>query len=108
MIKKAVFTWVVFVFAFLINIPASAQEPPEEIWIDVRSPQEYREQHLDTAVNIPFMQIMQRITEVTTDRQANISLYCTVGSRAEIAKKILESMGYENVVNKGGLKDIKQ
>ena len=111
MLKITTFREVVLIsllFLKLITVPAIAQDSSDEIWIDVRSPQEYRQGHLQEAINIPFMEIMQQITEVTTDKQANIRLYCTVGSRAQIAKQILDSMGYENVVNKGGLKDIKR
>ena len=101
-----------FIFAFMLiavfAVPLAAQEASNDIWIDVRSPQEFKQGHLDEAINIPFMQIMQQITEVTKDKQSNIRLYCTVGTRAQIAKQILDSMGYENVVNEGGLKDIKQ
>ena len=80
--------------AFLTDNTAAAQEPSGEIWIDVRSPQEYKKQHFETAVNIPFMQIMQRITDVATDLKANIRLYSAESDRAAIAKQILESMGY--------------
>ena len=94
--------------ALSISVTAIAEDKADEIWIDVRSPAEFKQGHLEGAINIPFMQIMQQITDVTTDKQANIRLYCTVGSRAQIAKMILDSMGFENVINEGGLKDIKQ
>ena len=110
MLKIATVGKVVLFSLLLFKMVAfsAADQASEDIWIDVRSPQEFRQGHLDQAVNIPFMQIMQRITEVTNDKQANIRLYCTVGSRAQIAKQVLDSLGYENVVNEGGLKDIKQ
>ena len=95
-------------YSTLFVVPLTAQEPLKDIWIDVRSPQEYKQGHFEDALNIPFMQIMQQITDVTTDKQAKIRLYCTVGTRAQIAKQILDNMGYENVVNEGGLKDLPQ
>lgn len=75
-----------------------AQQQSEEILIDVRSQQEFRQGHLQGAINIPFMQIMRQISEVTADKQTRIRLYCSDGSRAEIARQILESMNFENVV----------
>ena len=98
---------IALLYAALLTAPLVAQQVSEEIWIDVRSPQEFRQDHRQGAVNIPFMQIMQRITEITRDKQANIRLYCTVGTRAAIAKQILDSMGFENVVNEGGLENLK-
>lgn len=100
--------WARLLTGLLFACALQAQAQAEEIWIDVRSEQEYSQGHYESAINIPFMKIMQRIGDVTTDKQANIRLYCSAGARAEIARQILQNMGYENVVNEGGLADLKQ
>jgi phage shock protein E len=75
----------------------------EAFWIDVRSAEEYATGHVSPAVNIPHTEIVARIGEVTTDKDAEIYLYCRSGRRSGLARDALEQAGYTNVVNLGGL-----
>lgn len=69
------------------------------IIIDVRSPQEYREGHIDGAICIPDYQIKKEISKYVKNKEENIILYCSTGHRSQKAQKILENMGYTNVYN---------
>lgn len=80
----------------------------EALWIDVRTADEYRTEHVTEAVNIPYEEIAGRISEVTGDKDALIYVYCRSGRRSGIAKDSLEQAGYNNVVNLGGLEDAKR
>jgi phage shock protein E len=77
-------------------------------WIDVRTPEEYAAGHLQGAVNIPFNEIAERIDEVTTDKNAEIHVYCASGGRSGIAREDLLELGYKNVINDGGYEDLKE
>ncbi|MEZ4754540.1 MAG: rhodanese-like domain-containing protein [Bdellovibrionota bacterium] len=68
--------------------------------IDVRSPEEYSEGHLDKAINIPHTEIGSRLSELNQDQA--IVLYCRSGGRAGQAQKILHDNGYTKVLNAGG------
>ena len=87
-------------------ITASADEVPPTYWIDVRTVEEWNMGHLKGAVHIPYEKIGKEIAKVTTDKNADIRVYCKVGGRAGIAKATLEKMGYKNVRNAGGYKKI--
>lgn len=87
-----------FVLAYSLSL-AVACWAGDVVWIDVRTAQEFAGEHVDGAFNIPYEEITQRIAEVTTDRDAEILLYCRSGRRAGIAKTALEGMGYTHVVN---------
>jgi len=76
------------------------------IWIDVRTAKEFNAGHLEHSTNIPHDVIGKHIAEVTTDKDAKIHLYCRSGGRAGTAKRALEGLGYTNVVNEGGYKDL--
>ena len=80
----------------------------DDLWIDVRSNEEYAGEHLQGAVNIPHTEIAQEITKLTTDKSATIKLYCRSGNRAGLAKTALEELGYTHVENVGGLEDAKK
>lgn len=69
------------------------------IIIDVRSPQEYREGHIDGAICIPDYQIKKEINKYVKNKEENIILYCSTGHRSQKAQKILENIGYTNVYN---------
>ncbi len=67
--------------------------------IDVRSPQEYKEGHLDSAICIPSYEILQTIEAKIPNKEEKIVLYCDSGSRSKKAQKDLEKIGYTNVYN---------
>ncbi len=77
-----------------------------DIWIDVRTTDEFNSGHIDGAVHIPYEEIAARITEVTTDKDATIHLYCRSGNRSGIAQQTLQTMGFTNTLNEGGYEQI--
>ena len=76
------------------------------ILIDVRSNQEYREGHLQGAINIPDFEIANRIQKEIPKKNQLIVLYCQYGGRSKKAMLILKNMGYTNVYNLYGGLDI--
>ena len=67
--------------------------------IDVRSPQEYREGHVEGAISIPDYQIKKDIKKQIPNKNELIVVYCTTGHRSQRTQQILEDMGYTNVYN---------
>ncbi len=92
-------------FVLLLSANLWAADP---LWIDVRTAEEYAGGHVTEAVNIPYEEIVARIGEVTTDRDAEIYLYCRSGRRSGIAMKALEAEGFSRVVNIGGFQQALQ
>ena len=76
------------------------------ILIDVRSNQEYREGHLQGAINIPDFEITNRIEKEIQKKNQVIILYCQYGGRSKNAMNIMKKMGYTNVYNLYGGVDI--
>ena len=54
----------------------------EAVWIDVRTADEFASGHVDGAAHIPYQEIVDRIGEVTDDRNELIYLYCRSGRRS--------------------------
>ena len=73
--------------------------------VDVRSPMEYNMGHFPDAKNIPITELQRRVDEVGPKDQP-IVVYCASGARSETARNFLKSMGYDNVVNAGGLSNM--
>lgn len=74
------------------------------ILLDVRSNQEYREGHLQGAVNIPDFEIANRIQREIPKKNQLIVIYCQYGGRSKSTRMMMEKMGYTNIYNLyGGL-----
>ena len=73
------------------------------IIVDVRSPEEYAGGHLAGAILLPHTEVADRAAELFGDRDAPLAVYCKAGIRAENARQTLESLGYTNVANLGGI-----
>ena len=57
------------------------------ILVDVRSPQEYREGHLDNAILIPEYELLSKHSKVFKSKDEVIILYCSNGTRSKKARK---------------------
>ena len=71
-------------------------ERTNALLIDVRTPEEYRENHIEGAVNIPVYEI-DNIKNEIIDPNKVILVYCKTGKRSKIVKQILLQNGYKNV-----------
>jgi len=76
------------------------------ILIDVRSNQEYREGHIQGAVNIPDFEIRNRVEREIPKKNQLIVLYCQYGGRSKNAMNYMKNKGYTNVYNLHGGLDI--
>ena len=72
------------------------------IIVDVRSPQEYREGHIDGAILLPEYDIKRNANLILKNKDETILVYCTSGNRSKKAQKELNKMGYSKVYNLAG------
>lgn len=70
--------------------------------IDVRTPAEFKQGHIKGAVNIPVDQI-QRVEQIIKDPDTPLYLYCASGARSGCAARFLQSQGFTQVTNMGGI-----
>ena len=65
--------------------------------LDVRTPREYEAGHIPGAVNIPHMELNDRISELESNRNEEIVVHCQSGPRAGIAQSILSRAGFTKI-----------
>jgi len=64
--------------------------------LDVRSRPEYEQGHIDGALNIPHLELRQRLGEVTAlAAKGKVSVYCASGVRSYLATRVLLSAGFQ-------------
>lgn len=109
--------FVVYVFMNSTNTPsmASASVEPalfaqklemeaERQLIDVRTLQEFQAGHLDGAINLDFYQndFATQIAEL--DRTKQYAIYCRTGNRTGETRKLMEQLGFTDVIElQGGI-----
>ncbi|MDW8171081.1 MAG: rhodanese-like domain-containing protein [Anaerolineae bacterium] len=77
------------------------QAQVDHVLIDVRTPGEFSSGHISGALNIPLDQLSHRLSEIPKDRQ--VILYCRSGNRSDQAAALLRSVGYNNILDLGGI-----
>jgi phage shock protein E len=84
------------------------QRVPDAPVLDVRTPDEFDQQHLEGAMNVDILdhRFVERLAELKLDRHAPIYLYCRTGNRSGHAARILRQNGYARAFNVGGLQDL--
>lgn len=74
------------------------------VLLDVRTQEEYNAGYIAGAILLPYDEINAKATIVLPDKEKEIVLYCRSGRRSAIAKKSLLDLGYQKVVDFGGVK----
>jgi rhodanese-related sulfurtransferase len=81
------------------------QNTDKYILLDVRTKEEFEEQHIEGAVLIPDYEIGSRAATELPDKNALILIYCRIGRRSANVAHELIKMGYTNVYDFGGIMD---
>ena len=73
---------------------------PNSILLDVRSPQEYKEGHLNGAINIPLYELEMCCDCNLKEKDKIVIVYCQSGIRSKKAIKILNKNGFKNLYHR--------
>jgi phage shock protein E len=68
--------------------------PPNTVLIDVRTPAEFAEGHLDGAINMPVELPTFTAQVALLDPNLDYLVYCRTGRRAEIAIEYMDTLGF--------------
>lgn len=75
--------------------------------VDVRTPEEFAENHFPDAINIPLDLVPQNI-EKFKKMPKPVVAYCRSGNRSGMAVSMLKQSGITDVINGGGLDELLQ
>ena len=71
--------------------------------VDVRNPSEYDGGHIPGSINFAMSRILKEAEEAFPDKAQPIFVYCQSGARSARAGKLLDLLGYETVIDLGGI-----
>ncbi len=100
---------------YLTNLPPHRWRLPVDVFIrdqvnhtkdwfivDVRTPEEYAEGHIEGAINIPLQELMKHLDQLPNSKTAHILLYCHSQKRSTHAVVILHELGYSKAYHLEG------
>lgn len=94
---------------FAIGAGAAATEPPPPldgaVILDVRTPEEFAEGHLEGAININYRDSNFAKNVVSLDHDAQYIVYCRSGNRSGKSIEIMQQQGFTQLYNAGGVTD---
>ncbi len=67
--------------------------------LDVRTPQEYKQLHIEGTELIPVQQLQARIEELESKKHEDVFIYCATGNRSTVASRILANRGFKRIYN---------
>lgn len=75
--------------------------------LDVRTPQEYSEGHIEGAILAPVQTLQNDLAQIAKVKNQKIIVYCHSGNRSVAASRILVQNGFTPLNLKGGITDWK-
>jgi hydroxyacylglutathione hydrolase len=65
--------------------------------VDIRTPAEYGNGHIEGSINLPLNQLAQRFSEIPRDGQ--VVIHCQGGYRSSIGTSLLQREGFDNLLD---------
>ena len=78
-------------------------EKTDYVILDVRTPEEFAAGHIPDAINIPNESIGTDPISELPDQDQLIFIYCRSGNRSKQASEKLAALGYNNIMEFGGI-----
>lgn len=77
------------------------------VLLDVRSPGEFGDKHLDGALNVPVGELEEKLGSLNLAKDKAVIVYCRSGARSARAAGILQKAGFSKVHDLGGMSNWK-
>ncbi|MDD5160084.1 MAG: rhodanese-like domain-containing protein [Sulfuricurvum sp.] len=71
--------------------------------LDVRTPEEFAQEHIEGATLIPVQVLSERLAKLQGVKEKQIIVYCHSGNRSAVASRILVKKGFVPLNVKGGI-----
>ena len=81
------------------DLISTHRESDDLVIIDVSTPKEFKDLHLEGAVNVNLFSRFFKARLDIMDRRKIYVVYCKVGGRSKIAQKLMHKFGFQRVYN---------
>lgn len=89
---------------YLVVKERQSEASDKELLLDVRTPEEFAEGHIEGSMNISHTDIMENMDKLKGFEK--IYIYCRAGRRSQVAYHFLKNEGFNNLIciNDAGMK----
>lgn len=77
------------------------------VLLDVRTPEEFAEGHVDGAINVPVQVLEAKLASLPAKKDQDVVVYCRSGVRSARASGILKTAGFMKVHDLGAMSNWK-
>ena len=84
------------------DLISNYKEGDDLVIIDVSTPQEYEDLHLEGAINMNLISRFFKTRLDVMDKSRTYVVYCKLGGRSKIAQKLMQRLGFRTVYNIAG------
>jgi rhodanese-related sulfurtransferase len=81
------------------------QKDENPLLIDVRTPQEYNEGHIEGSLLIPLDTLEANLPKLANSKDRPLIIYCRSGARSAIASRLLADQGFKPLNVSGGINE---
>jgi len=81
------------------DLISNNKEVDDVVIIDVSTPQEYKDLHLEGAINVSLLSRFFKSRLDVMNKNKTYVVYCKVGGRSKIAQKLMQQLGFRTVYN---------
>jgi rhodanese-related sulfurtransferase len=101
--------WILTNFESISPKEANAllQKDENVFLLDVRTPEEFTQEHIEGATLIPVQVLSEKLSELQSVKDKKIIVYCHSGNRSVAASRILVKNGFIPLNVKGGISEWK-
>ncbi len=82
---------------------AQMEKDSNIVLVDVRTIEEFRDAHIDGAINVPLDTVPSQFERQFPDKDKTYFIICYSGARAGDATNFVTKLGYEKAYNIGGV-----
>lgn len=79
------------------------EKDPSLTLLDVRTPEEYAEEHIEGSILIPVQVLPDNLSKLENAKNSKIIVYCRSGARSVSASRILSDNGFSPLNVTGGI-----
>lgn len=102
--SKGVWVGLIIFWSNFVGAQSKNWDPKTMVLIDVRTPQEYSQGHVKSALNIDVLNPQFEVEIARLDTRKTYAVYCRSGGRARRAAQIMRKRGL-NVIELGGFQE---
>ncbi|HPI39619.1 MAG TPA: rhodanese-like domain-containing protein [Pseudobdellovibrionaceae bacterium] len=97
----------IIAFFLLVLALSPVSFAADSVFLDVRTPQEFAEGHIQKALNLDFYNSNFEKEIKALDKNKEYKIYCRSGNRSQKTYELMKALGFKKIENIGGFSSLR-